>query len=561
MAFEVDTAGLQALLQSPLVTGVVEDAPMAATLAESEPIIDAPQVWAKGFDGTGQTVVILDTGIQNNHPFFNGRVVDEACFSTTESGVNGDVFTLCPNGSETQTGTGAAGLSRCTTFAIDCSHGTHVAGIAAGGDGPAGQSFDGVARDANIIAIQVFSYFEDQDCSSSPGIQPCALTYNSDQISALNYVYNTLRLSYSITSINMSIGGGGFSSQSACDSTYAATKAVIDNLRGANIATAIASGNNYSATLISGPGCISSAIAVGATADNDRIAGYSNQNFMVDLMAPGGRSQFGSGTSINSSIPGSTYGNKSGTSMATPHVAGTWAMLREASPNATVSQLLTILRDKGVNVKDSATTGRDDGLCPCNNETYKRIDLDNALAVLLPPNLSGPANNAFTTDTTPTFTWQSVPNNLNYTIEIATDSGFSNIVNSRTQTGTSYTSSALTVGGIYYWRVRSTSDYGPLATSSTRVLNIDGGPILNYTMNGNVTLTWNSLTWATNGYEAQISRNSTFTDLVFPTQSTPDLEWDVALANDTYYWRVRGIPASGTPGAWSATQTITVDEP
>ena len=48
----------------------------------------------------------------------------------------------------------------------------------------------GVARGANLIPIQVFTYFA--DCDPAAGSQPCVATYGSDQISAINYVYNTL---------------------------------------------------------------------------------------------------------------------------------------------------------------------------------------------------------------------------------------------------------------------------------------------------------------------------------------------------------------------------------
>jgi subtilisin family serine protease len=100
------------------------------------------------------------------------------------------------------------------------------------------------------------------------------------------------------------------------------------------------------------PGCISFATTVGATDDNDNIAGFSNQQQMiVDVMAPG--------VSINAGYPDGRQTNAtlSGTSMATPHVAGAFAQLREAYPTATVDELEQALRCMGAPVTRSGTTG------------------------------------------------------------------------------------------------------------------------------------------------------------------------------------------------------------
>jgi subtilisin family serine protease len=83
MAVEVDRAGLEGLLKSPLVVGVEEDILMKPLLSESVPLINADDVWnIAGYTGEGQVVAILDTGVDKNHPALVGKVVSEACYST-----------------------------------------------------------------------------------------------------------------------------------------------------------------------------------------------------------------------------------------------------------------------------------------------------------------------------------------------------------------------------------------------------------------------------------------------------------------------------------------------
>ncbi len=90
-------------------------------------------------------------------------------------------------------------------------------------------------------------------------------TYASDQISALDYINTTLRLTYSVSSANMSLGGDN--NAGACDGD--ARKAVIDSLRSNGIATVIAAGNDGWTNALSMPGCVSTAVTVGAVYDTD----------------------------------------------------------------------------------------------------------------------------------------------------------------------------------------------------------------------------------------------------------------------------------------------------
>src|SRR5262245_53732525 len=144
LALEVDADGLRQLESATsYVSRVLEDAVHMPLLPQSVPLIEGNQAWAAGFDGTGSVVAILDTGVDKSHPFLAGKVVDEACFSST---VPLQTTTLCPNGQSSQFGAGA-GLN-CPLSVNGCFHGTHVAGIAAGNGAGAGVSYSGVAKGA-----------------------------------------------------------------------------------------------------------------------------------------------------------------------------------------------------------------------------------------------------------------------------------------------------------------------------------------------------------------------------------------------------------------------------
>ena len=127
------------------------------------------------------------------------------------------------------------------------------------------------------MAIQVFSRFNTRtDCGGSP---PCALAWDSDIIAGLERVY-ALRTAHNFSSVNLSLGGGLFTSP--CDT--APHRPIIDNLRSVGIATVIAAGNDSSTAGISEPGCISSAISVGATTKTDAVAFYSNVASFMSLL-------------------------------------------------------------------------------------------------------------------------------------------------------------------------------------------------------------------------------------------------------------------------------------
>ncbi len=353
MVVEVDANALADLASNPDVFRIQQDLPQPPTLQVSIPLIGANAAWGQGYTGAGQTIVVLDTGVQSTHDFLSGKVIAEACFSSTMGGAFPST-TLCPDGSEEQIGPGA-GIN-CPDGLEGCSHGTHVAGIAAGDD----VSLDGVAPDAEIISVQVFSEFDSTTCTAFGYSGDCVMTWTSDQIAALEWIYD-IHSSYSIAAINMSLGGGEYTSNCDIDPR----KAPIDNLRSVGIATVIASGNNGYREALSSPACISSAVSVGGSTDSDTMYINSNVASFLSLLAPGWQ--------IYSSIPDNMYINMSGTSMAAPHVSGAWALIRSKVPSATVDEILNALQTTGVLIDDTRSGGVITNM--------PRIQVDSALAL------------------------------------------------------------------------------------------------------------------------------------------------------------------------------------
>ena len=361
IAIEVGPDGLQTIESlRGVVTEVMEDQLHRPFLTESVPLVQADQVWPGGsaglsLDGSGTVVAILDTGVDKNHPFLSGKVVEEACFSSNVASLN--ATTVCPDGDESSFAAG----SGMPCNADGCEHGTHVAGIAAGNS----PDFSGVAKGAGIMAIQVFSQLNDPSiCGSLDLATPCAAAFTSDIMAGLQRVFNR-RAAHNFAAANLSLGGGGFTSN--CDSNP--TKPIIDSLRAARVATVVASGNSFFSNALSSPACISSAVSVGSTGDGslgtavDTVSSFSNSASFLSILAPGAL--------ITSSIPDGGFDDFQGTSMAAPHVAGALAILKQASPMATVSQMLSALQNTGLAVTD-----------PRNSITKPRIRILNALAEL-----------------------------------------------------------------------------------------------------------------------------------------------------------------------------------
>jgi subtilisin family serine protease len=372
LAISASPGALRALdAMRGVVVGVHEDVLLEPSLQQSVPLIRADQAALGGFDGTGTVIAILDTGVFTEHPFFRGRVVHEACFAYGATADDGDGD--CPGRVESAVGPGAARPCRFASdvagFFTPCDHGTHVAGIAAGGYDRNGRLFrTGVAPNAEIMAVQVFS--NSRDNANRP------IAHTSDIIAGLEHVLALSQGgdgSFNVAAVNMSLASRkAFSDTVDCDvADGGATKLAIDNLRAAGIATVIAAGNDAHTRQIAFPACISSAIPVAATGDGgperpspvlNRVSTFSNVASTVSfpslLAAPG---QW-----ITSSVPnwdgisnylrtidGDGYATIAGTSMAAPHVAGTFAILKQMVPEATVEALLHRLKSTGVVISDA----------------------------------------------------------------------------------------------------------------------------------------------------------------------------------------------------------------
>ncbi|MCP3866911.1 MAG: S8 family serine peptidase [Gammaproteobacteria bacterium] len=338
---EVDAEQLDELLADSEVSSVQVDRPIRLALASTAPLIGADIAHENGFSGAGQAVAILDTGVDREHPFLArdgvSKVIAEACYSSNRSTNGYTVSTFCPNQTESQTGVGSG--VNCPPGIRNCFHGTHVAGIAAGnGIGAA----PGVAKDADILSIQVFSHFKDKAsctgstcyCGSAGSQAECVAAFTSDIIAGLERVLE-LSDSISIASANLSLGQGRYYSAVDCDAVSIGQKTVIDALRDAGVATVIASGNNGYDNGFSHPGCISSAVSVGSMDDSRSVSSFTSSGSWLSFLAPG--------RSVYSSMPGGGFKSKNGTSMATPQVSGAIAVLKASQPQATIDEILSAL--------------------------------------------------------------------------------------------------------------------------------------------------------------------------------------------------------------------------
>lgn len=335
---EVSSEGLRRLARSESVLRVVPDNLLSASLPDSVKLVNVPEVWSRQTRGGSVAVAILDTGMQLDHPFVKGRVVAEACFGSTVESRGSK--SLCANGHGEQISRGAAAACDYKTVSTGCVHGTHVAGIAAGAAGDAnGVPFDGIAPEAAIVAVKVFSRFDGEEACGK-GVRTCISAWTSDTLKGLLYV-ERIAAERKVAAVNLSLGSGHFAGP--CDDKSVFTD-VVARLHKAGIAVVAAAGNEHLVGEIAEPACVSGVIAVGAIKKSGEIdISYSNTSAQVAIVAPG--------TQILSSAADG-YVKASGTSMAAPHVAGILALLRAHNPRATVDQLVDAVKKTGKPVTD-----------------------------------------------------------------------------------------------------------------------------------------------------------------------------------------------------------------
>jgi subtilisin family serine protease len=315
----------------------------------------------------------------------------------------------------------------------DCNgHGTHVAGTAAG-------TTYGVAKAASIIPVRVL------DCAGSGS--------NTGVIAGLDWIIANHSAGVAAVA-NMSLGGGA----------SLALDTAVQNAINDGVVMAVAAGNSNANACNYSPARAANAITVGATDRTDVRASYSNFGSCLDIFAPG--------TSITSAwINSSTAINTiSGTSMASPHVAGVAAALLSANPTLSPADISSMLRSSATpNVVSSAGTGSPNYL----------LYLDPAGGVIVTPPpvvVTAPATPVIGTAValarkSASVSW-TAPNNggsaiTSYSV-YAYRSGGSTASLAQTVSGnsTSATFSGLVIGSTYVFRVLATNSVGSSSLSA-----------------------------------------------------------------------------------------------
>ncbi|MEU4096348.1 S8 family serine peptidase [Streptomyces sp. NPDC026673] len=270
------------------------DGRIHADLADSTAQIGAPQVWQGGDTGQGVDVAVLDSGVDAGHPDLADRIATSRSFVPDE------------------------------TTDDYAGHGTHVASIIAGTGAASDGKEKGVAPGARLRIGKVLD------------------RYGSGQISYALAGMEWAAVDQHAKIINMSLGTGMVS-----DGTDPMSQAVDRLSAQTGALFVIAAGNEGAPGSIGAPGAAASALTVGAVDAGDSLASFSSKGPRIDgalkpeITAPGVDI-----LAANSRLGGNgqdAYRTMSGTSMATPHVAGAAALLAAAHPELTGGQLKDLL--------------------------------------------------------------------------------------------------------------------------------------------------------------------------------------------------------------------------
>ncbi len=339
-------------------------------------MINADDVWALGYRGQGVLVGGEDTGYDWKHPALKHQYagyIAEGDTSNHNYAWHDAIHNISPLSGDSINPCGLDIKEPCD----DYGHGTHTMGTMIGSDGIDNQI--GVAPESKWCACRnmergngsPFTYLECFEWFLAP---TDLNNENPDPSKAPDVINNSW----------------GCPLSEGCDSTnWDILDIAVNNLRAAGTVVVVSAGN-------SGPGCSSvsdpasifeNSFTVGATAENDTIAGFSSRgNVLVDgsnrlkpnVSAPGVR--------VRSSVPGNGYAKYSGTSMAGPHVAGAVALIISANPElkGKVELIEDILEETAVpKTADQSCGGISGDSIPNNTYGYGRIDVLAAVNVAL----------------------------------------------------------------------------------------------------------------------------------------------------------------------------------